>query len=488
MQRKSFALIWGRKIFFGLSFPLSCFLGLLYLQGSALPVNFSEWFFLVTNLIGHFGLLNILVFYFLFYPVARISPSYYVIRFWSLLLILLLNILITMDALAYSKYQVHLYSDVGRLIFSEGLSHLGTKGVLFGILAGFGVYALIIWLRGESVWRAMQARFYNPVGGIHPGLILILLFIGKTVYFFSSVHPQFSSYFPFDFNYRLSAETVTERKNFSYPQKLQCLGKNNPNLIIITLKEWGSADFTEEKMPNVFRMKKHGMNFSNHYNVAHSYESGLFTLFYSAPASYAPSRGETGPFFLQELKHRNYEILDFGRNDEDSWVKFKSWSGHRNKEEKPFFLSLVMDGLLQESDVLIQEMVSILQKQDLLKDTHIVVTGTHPGKNLNMKIPFLYIDSQRNHGETLHPTSPYDVLPTLAQNLWSCKNSFEVGVGFPLMQDKRDWLLSTTTDSFKIYDFINQGEIEVQDGKISSEGKARRGLIFSAINLMKKFD
>src|SRR5690606_15357866 len=137
----------------------------------------------------------------------------------------------------------------------------------------------------------------------------------------------------------------------------------------------------------------------------------------------------------KEMNKRNYEILDFGRNEEDSWVKFKSWSGLRGEEEKPFFLSLVMDGLLQESDVLIQEMISVLQQRNLLMNTHIVITGSYSGKDLSSRIPLLYIDAERNNNEIKHPTSHYDVLPTLVQNLWGCKNAYSVaGVGLPLSE------------------------------------------------------
>jgi len=195
MQRKSFALLWGRKIFFGLSFPLSCLLGLLYLKGSSLPINFSEWFYFVTNLVGYFGLLNVLFFYLLFYPIARIQPSYYVVRIWSLILILILNSLIVIDAMIFSKYQVHLYSDIGKLLLSGDLHHLASNEIFAGIIAIFLVYAFVVWLRGEATWRSMQGRFYNPIGGIHLGVIfsyclLVKHFIFSAV-FILSLRPIF---------------------------------------------------------------------------------------------------------------------------------------------------------------------------------------------------------------------------------------------------------------------------------------------------------
>jgi len=257
---------------------------------------------------------------------------------------------------------------------------------------------------------------------------------------------------------------------------------------MITLKEWGSSDFTDEKMPHVYRMKRHGVNFSNHYSVASTVKTGLFTLFYSMPASYEPHTGNVKPFFLKEMNKRNYEILDYGRNEEDSWVSFKSWSNNRGEERKPFFLSIVMDGIVQESDVLIQEMISILQERNLLENTHIVITGSHPGKISDSRIPLLYIDSKRKTSEAHHPTSHYDILPSLTQNLWNCKNSFEVArVGFPLTQQKREWLFSSSPNSFKIYDFLNDGMIEVIDGKINTEGNARSELVFSTIEHLKRY-
>ena len=163
MNRRKFALSWGRKIFFGISWPLSSALTLVYLRSFILPETVTDWFYFLMTLIGDIGLLNVAFYFLLYCPIALISPTYYIARIWSLLLVLALNLFILVDAISFSSYHLHIYSYLSELYLTEGLHHLIGSLSGFGVLvAGLVALALLIWIRGEMIWRGMQGRFSNP--------------------------------------------------------------------------------------------------------------------------------------------------------------------------------------------------------------------------------------------------------------------------------------------------------------------------------------
>lgn len=99
-------------------------LSLLYLKASILPETFSEWIYVILTYVGHFGLINLLVYFLLYLPFALVMPTYYMARLWLLLLILGVNTFIFLDALSFSTYHLHLYSFVSQLFLKYGHQYL----------------------------------------------------------------------------------------------------------------------------------------------------------------------------------------------------------------------------------------------------------------------------------------------------------------------------------------------------------------------------
>lgn len=489
MNRKKFVFAWGRKIFFGLSLPLSCLLGAIYLKGHVLPQGITEWIYFTLSTVGHFGLLNALAYFVLFAPVVALMPSYYIARFWSITLVIALNLFILVDAISYSQYQMHIYSFLGKLYWESGLEYLMPSQLMMGVVAALFCYAVFLWIRGESYWRQMQGRFSNPIRNWYVVLILFSFIASKGLYYYGDVHPEISHLIPMDVNLPKVVSQRNEKRNFHYPKNLLCNGKQTPNFIMVTLKEWGSDELTLERMPHVFAMKRHAVNFINHHNVAFNSQSGLFSLFYSIPASYESMVVNTKPFFLDEMNKRQYEILDWGRSNEEAFTTFKNWATERPEDdEKPFFISLVVNRKASEADVMIQEMVSILQKQGLLNNTHIVLTGGNSGQDFNQRIPLLYFTPERKFAEVTHATTHYDVIPTLVSKMWNCKNAYELtGVGKSLWDQERSWLLATGAGHLKITDLETNAIMEVLGGSLKIEGPARKEIVFPVIKLVNKF-
>lgn len=483
MNRKKFAHSWGRKLFFGLSWPLSLALGLIYLKSFILPVTITDFVYFIVTYIGHFGLLNALVYFFLFAPVTSMMPSYYVSRFWSLVLILGLNLFILIDGLCFSIYHLHLYSFLYKFFATEGIVSV-VKNDLGEIIiyVGIAMAALVIWIRGELHWRTMQGRFSNPIKNWYVVLIALFIVGSKLIYFYGDVDPKLASIFPFDYNYPEKASSFNANQRIYYPkQALGCQTKTNPSVVLFVVKNLTVKNFNETDMPHLFQMQKHSVSYTSHMNPSSNVEGSLFSLLYSIPASYAPIASHIRPALMNVLEDKKYEIIKI----ENDMASFQNWiKNHSNDDRKPFFLTVLLDQ--SNADGIIQEMVLELQSEDFLEGTHLIFTSA---SSENGRIPFFYALPSRTKSAVDTLTTHYDVMPTLMKNFWNCKNVFEAAsVGAPLGSTGRDWYLSSDINGFKINDLKTESSIEVVDGRDKEIGNPRRGLIFQALESLNFFN
>jgi membrane-anchored protein YejM (alkaline phosphatase superfamily) len=496
MNRRKFALSWGRKIFFGVSWPLSLALTLIYLRSFIIPETISDWIYFIITFIGATGLLNGALYFLLYCPVALIFPTYYMLRIWSLLLVLALSLLIVADAISFSSYHLHIYSYLSELYLSEGFHHLiGSLPNFLIFIAGFLVIVGLIWILGEMFWRKMKGRFSNPIRNWYLALIVFCLGIGRFIFHYGEIHPKFAQLFPLNFNFDRVERAYHDNRKFHYPRgDLECTGKENQNVILIVVKELEKNKLTSEEMPGFLHLKYHGLSFNNHL-AGNEADAGAFTLFYSVPASYKNSVGAIAPAIYGELRRRNYHLSEINHHygsirklsNEQYKEEFRQWMNHRVVESaKPYFLSLMLESSSADADRELLDIVAALQRKDLLKNTHLIMTGASAASD---NVPFLWISPERKSAEFQHPTSHYDLMPTLMQKLWACKKAFNVAsIGRPLEETERDWVFISHENFFKIRNYKENSLLLVDEGVVKEEGKERgRSLIFSALQEMTKF-
>lgn len=488
MNRRNFALSWGRKLIFGISWPLSVLIGLIFLRSFILPETLSDFIYFGTTLIGHYGILNALLYFLLYCPVILLMPSYYISRFWSLTLILTFNLFLLLDALSFIHYQEHIYSYLRHLYLASGTEYLiGPSSGLAFVVLGLIVLGLVIWIRGEQLWRSMKARFSNPMKNGSLVLAILLLILGRTVFYFGNVNPLLANIFSLNPHFLKTTNSLRmDTKRLFYPQQdLSCSEKKTPNLVLIVLDEWDHSELNNEELTGIIHLKKHGMSFQSHATAGIDVESGHFALMYSIPYSYQSSLRDIQPVIYQEFKRRKYEIIEIEDNSNDATTQFNQWLVNKAlHKDTPYFLSVHLKQRSLDAQLIILDMILNLQKNDLLKSTHIMITGASSPSG---KTPLIYMNAERKSGEFTHMTSHYDVMPTLMEKIWNCKKVFNsAGVGLPLEQIAREWLLITIKDGFKIIDYQKAGIVEVKGGIISGNGNEL--LIFPALELMTKYN
>ncbi|HXH31177.1 MAG TPA: DUF3413 domain-containing protein [Bacteriovoracaceae bacterium] len=518
MNRKNFILSWGRKLFFSISWPVSVLLGLIYLRGYVAPKSALEFLYLITTLIGHFGLLNALVYFFLFYPVVSLFPSYYMARFWSLLLIIALNLAVFIDASIFSSYGIHFNKLIFELYSEEGIR----DGMTLKLIAGaFVIAGIMLWLRGEKIWRYMQTRFSNPISNWYIVVMVLLVGAGQFIYHSHQTEGvrKFSHLFPLIHDLPLKQKSAEKKnqKSLLYPSSYTCSGTNNQNVIMIVFKEWEHSQLSKELMPHTYHIANHGMRYSSHHSAASGFEEGLFTLMYSIPANYRKTAeaNKTSPAFISELQKRNYQIVSTEANypvsvgpkerDAAALSRWKAWTINQSqtKEARPFFGFIKLEQHALEADSVVQEIINDLKEQNLLQEARIIITGAYGGKisgskNIHpeeLKVPFVMITPERTHGEIKHFTSHYDVLPSVMEKMWNCKNTHALAsFGKPLEEElKKDWFLLSSEDNLGILDFKSKflttiaSKNEILDLPMAgASGKPRHELILEALKEINK--
>lgn len=332
MNRKAFALSWGRKIFFGLGWVLISIVGLSFLQSKILPHGPMGWFFFLTSFIGHYGLIVSLLYFVFYYPIIWALPNYYASRMWSMLLIVASCLLLGFDSILFTQYRFHANSFILDLIFgggSDSLKSFPTSGYIL-LFVGITTVSLIIWVRGEFLWRSMQGRFSNPVKNWYLVLILICLGISHGMHIYGDANYSrsitrltqlFPLYYPStakglmsDYGMVAGNKASDPNKGFTdfyYPSREPtCKDLDNKNILFIIVDKMKPEDISKEKTPAIEHFKTHGVSYENHYSGSNNSRGGLYSLFYSLPTTYwtASRNNQAGPMLIQELKKRQYDI------------------------------------------------------------------------------------------------------------------------------------------------------------------------------------
>ncbi len=460
MKKKSFVHSWGRKMFFGAGWALTSIVALNYFQSMILPQSFSGWIYFLTTFVGHYGLLISLLYFLLYCPITLIFPTYYVSRIWSITLLLSLNLFIFLDSYLFSKYRFHANSFLAEFLRDDP-GAFGFTPLKWTLLAAVTLVTLVVlWIRGERLWRSMQSRFSNPVKNWYLVVIVICLGISHSMHMYSdasgtqSLHrlsQLFPLHFPLTGRSMLKEQGILPEqkaagklgyKDFYYPTKeLKCQIKQPKNILLIVLENWGGT-ISETEMPKLFHYKSHGLTFENHYSGGDNSTEGLFSLMYSLPPVYIPSVYHAGqePAFLSLLKSAHFE-MDFYSTQQNS--PLKKWL---NVEEKnpstipsqlsvreemasinPLFMYVYLNAASStENEKSIAIILEEFHRQGLISKSIIVITGStgesvaeNPNK---LKTNLMIFWPGKEKGSISHHTSHYDLLPTIMQEDWKCKN------------------------------------------------------------------
>lgn len=248
-----------------------------------------------------------------------------------------LLIIFKVDILVFQQYKFHINALLIRMFF-EGGSDVFDISWMSWLIFGSEVTVLVLGL-ACTVWlsnKLAESRAKFLLISVWFAMLLSTQMIHayKNALYDDEVS-QYSNnwplYYPltarkFIYKHNLVDESIAsknrvelsnvESSSLNYPlEPVQVQSKTTlPNVLFILVDAWRYSDATPEVMPNVSEFAKQTLNFTQHMSGGNSTQAGIFSLFYSLPATYWESfyASQRSPLFMDTLQQEGYRMGIFG--------------------------------------------------------------------------------------------------------------------------------------------------------------------------------
>lgn len=429
IKRKNFSLVWGRKLFFGVGWPILCLIGLGAVLASGLPENFSSLSILLLQVIAQAGMLILLSYFVVFYPAVYLVPTYYFSRMWGTGILVLLMAFYSLDGLSYALHGVHLnFFIIQHLILQA--KFLEWKAYL--AMIPFVIIAIFLWVRGNHIWKLMQARFMNTNRRWYLWFIIFTFFGTQFINIYHQIHhskyvrevlEQFPINLPIpEWEVLIRLSNRDEKKDLNYPRAMTCSAKKNFVFVIY------------QQAPELLnQLAPQGIEFKNHYVAKKAPQDALDNLLYSFPEGLRSSsikKAQIIKVFRDYDYHVEYfttnaEIRIDGLNEHRKIVEVKNWlkTYVESSTTNPFALFMYVDqNRIYEKTI--NHLITQLEGAKLIEDTVLVFTALEGEVHNDLvKVPLLFLWEGQEKRAITRMTSHYDVMPTLIQESMGCEEN-----------------------------------------------------------------
>ncbi|WP_440885682.1 DUF3413 domain-containing protein [Vibrio campbellii] len=318
---------------FALYLSIACYPFLLS-NNQAEPLTFLQEYYLLATQFGWLGLIALPL------MLGCLLLSFLPTRMFRVVVIAIaiaILIMLKVDILVFQQYKLHINGLLIRMFFEGGRDVFEISWMSWLIfisdiaLLAIGL-AFTVWLANKLA----QSRAKFVIVAVWFGLLLSTQVIHayKNALYDDEVS-QFSNnwplYYPLtarNFIYRhhlvdenMASQNRVELKNIESsslnyplaPVNVEAKDKQ-PNVLFILIDAWRYSDSTPEIMPNVSKFTEKTVNFSQHMSGGNSTQAGIFSLFYSLPATYWDSfyASQKSPVFMDTLQSQGYRMGIFG--------------------------------------------------------------------------------------------------------------------------------------------------------------------------------
>ncbi|HHP0480129.1 TPA: DUF3413 domain-containing protein [Vibrio campbellii] len=318
---------------FALYLSIACYPFLLS-NNQVEPLTFLQEYYLLATQFGWLGLIALPL------MLGCLLLSFLPTRMFRVVVIAIaiaILIMLKVDILVFQQYKLHINGLLIRMFFEGGRDVFEISWMSWLIfisdiaLLAIGL-AFTVWLANKLA----QSRAKFVIVAVWFGLLLSTQVIHayKNALYDDEVS-QFSNnwplYYPLtarNFIYRhhlvdenMASQNRVELKNIESsslnyplaPVNVEAKDKQ-PNVLFILIDAWRYSDATPEIMPNVSKFTEKTVNFSQHMSGGNSTQAGIFSLFYSLPATYWDSfyASQKPPVFMDTLQSQGYRMGIFG--------------------------------------------------------------------------------------------------------------------------------------------------------------------------------
>ena len=441
MKRKNFSLVWGRKLFFGVGWPILLLIGLGFFLTGTMPESVLGLALGLLQLIGETGLIILLSFFLIFYPLVHLIPTYYFSRIWSTGILLSIMSIYSLNSYTYILYDVHLNSFI--------IQHLLLKAKLlewkaYLVLIPLFIITVFMWMRGNRIWKIMQGKFMNTNSNWYLWIIIFSFISTQGINLYNQFHQlkyvqMVLEKFPINLPiieidvFASSKKGVTKRS--AYPIPMTC--ESDKNFLFVIYQS------APEYLKHV---AEHGVEFKNHYSVKSGPQLALNNLLYAFPKGLQSSDIAESQM-VSVLRENNYHLDFFTTNPEiqidgvkssKKIVEVKKWLATYNESSSTqnFALFMYIDNNRVYEKTL-NDLIINLNTSKLLDNTIVVFTSLEgDSQNDLMKTPLVLLWEGKGKKAVSKMTTSYDLIPTLIEEGMGCKDERRYSFGNNLFSDE----------------------------------------------------
>lgn len=306
-DRVSRLISWGHWFMFA-NIVLAMLMATRYIFSGQGEVTFTSFFYVISTWFGHFGLLGIIAYIAVIFPLTFLVPYSKVLRGLTAVIATVIIVALLIDGSVYQNYQLHfnlLAFDLEGFNLNDSIGWSSIVLFLVALLAVELTIANLIWkkLRIIRQWNIGNRLALGFVGMF---LVSHLIHIWADAVIYRPVL-AFDRMFPF--SHQSTARSLIKKYGWidndehqsqmilnssavavKYPlHPLQCSVDNTKNLLVVTIDTANSALVTPEIMPNLFKLSQQGIIAKQHITSSLNVIDTKFGLTTGVPAIYRPA-------------------------------------------------------------------------------------------------------------------------------------------------------------------------------------------------------
>lgn len=283
---------------------LAMVMALRYVFAVESDSSFTAVIYIIATWIGHFGLLGILAYIIILFPLTFIFPSSKVMRALGAIVATIAIITLLIDGSVYGSYQLHLNLlafDLQGFNLNKSIGWSSIALFLLAVLLVELTIANLIWKR-LPVIRAWDVgnRITLVFGGAFILSHLLHVWADATVY-----RPILAYDRMFPLSHQSTARSLIKKygwigeqhsnklelsaapQTVTYPlNPLQCNVSNEQNLLFISIARINREHISAIHMPNLAQFASQNISASNHITTSLDTDDVEFTLATGLPANY----------------------------------------------------------------------------------------------------------------------------------------------------------------------------------------------------------
>jgi membrane-anchored protein YejM (alkaline phosphatase superfamily) len=305
-DRVSRLISWGHWFMFA-NIMLAMLMAIRYIFAAEGQATFISVFYVISTWIGHFGLLGIIAYIVILFPLTFLVPYSKLLRGLGAALATIIIIALLIDGSVYQNYQLHF----NLLVFDlEGFNLNNTIG--WSSIALFMLALLIVELTiANLIWKRLHIIRRWDIGNRLTLSFAAMFVVSHLIHIWADAviyRPVLAFDRMFPFSHQSTARGLIKKygwiddkhqsqiilnssaKKVQYPlHPLQCRVSNNKNLLIVTIDTANSDLVTPHVMPNLYKLGQRGIFAKQHITSSLKAADAVFGLQTGIPAIYRPA-------------------------------------------------------------------------------------------------------------------------------------------------------------------------------------------------------